>query len=90
MLDFSDKGWGEDDEEIAKYVKRFDGDLDALFKNSSPEDLDELIKSVKGKKKVKKYDDTLITKLADKYDLPCHYVMEEFMVDDKLIDPDTY
>ena len=92
-MHFEDWDYDRENKAVNDYLMKFDNDLDKLFTTSNPQDLDEIIKSVmkKNTPKRKKHkapkETNRITDLMVKYDLPCLYVVEEFIIDDCIIDP---
>ena len=90
--------WDEEGKEVNFYLSDIDMDdldqiiddvlrkneLDTFFKHASPQDLDDLIKTVMGKmnkeqRKLKKPKPDFL-KIADQYNLPLDYVLDEFDV----------
>ena len=60
-----------------------DKNLEQFFKETTPEDLDFIVNNLflkkKTNKRVRKDKELLLTEIADKYDLPLDYVVEEWL-----------
>ena len=95
-MDFSDWDWDKEGRDVNEYLRSKESEewLSEFFRTTTPEDLDSIVKKINGSKKTfpkpkrKKSDDNRIHTLMDKYDLSCEYVIEEFIVDNDIIDPD--
>ena len=95
-MHFEEWDWEKEGRDVNEYLRSKESEewLSEFFKTTTPEDLDSIVKKINGSKKTfpkpkrKKADDNRIHTLMDKYDLSCEYVIEEFIVDNDIIDPD--
>ena len=100
-MNFEEWDWDKEGRDVNEYLRSKESDewLSEFFRTTTPEDLDSIVKRINGskgslpnprpkKKRKKRQETNRITDLMDKYDLSCEYVIEEFIVDDDIIDPE--